>query len=225
MNAAHAFALRCLRYPPPIEAPGGTPGSARVFRPSPRYLRYRLARRLPAVLGAFLIEEFIRHRMLLALDRKAGAAPLEWRTLVLLELLLFLVVFAVPCAIQALHAFLDYSVKTYVLTDRALRVRSGLLFVRETTMTFSRVQDILVTRGPLQGLLGISDILVRSAGGMGGGHAVRLEAMPEAEAVEALLHELTKRATVSPSSPVEACVQALTAEARALRETAERSLS
>ena len=65
-------------------------------------------------------------------------------------------------------------------------------------MSFARVQDILVTRGPLQGLLGISDVVVRSAGGTGGGHAVRLEAMPEAAEVEALLHELTKRATASP---------------------------
>jgi hypothetical protein len=57
----------------------------------------------------------------------------------------------------------------YIVTDRSLRIRYGLLHVREMTMTFANIQQITVRQGPLQRLLGIADLKVRSAGGGDGG--------------------------------------------------------
>jgi len=222
VSAWRTLALRGLRYPGPIEAPEGTPGKERTLRPSPRYLRYTLVKRLPAVLLTLALEEWFRHRILSTLNRHANVPPLNWQLSLAVELAIFLVAFAVPTAVHALDVYLHYIVKTYVLTDRALRVRDGVWFVRETTMAMSRVQDIVVTRGPLQGLFGISDIVVRSAGGAGGGHTIRLEAMAEVDAIEVALRELTKQAPEPPrNTTVEASVAALLSEARSLRMLAE----
>lgn len=64
---------------------------------------------------------------------------------------------------------LEFEQRWYIVTDRSLRIRSGLVSVQETTMSFANVQQVTVTQGPLQRLLGIADVRVRSAGGGGGG--------------------------------------------------------
>lgn len=66
-------------------------------------------------------------------------------------------------------ARLDYELRWYIVTDRSLRIRAGLASVQETTMSFANVQQVIVTQGPLQRLLGIADVRVQSAGG-GGEH-------------------------------------------------------
>ncbi len=63
---------------------------------------------------------------------------------------------------------LDYELRWYIVTDRSLRIRSGLTTVRESTMSFANVQQVVVTQGPLQRALGIADVRVQSAGGGGG---------------------------------------------------------
>jgi hypothetical protein len=62
---------------------------------------------------------------------------------------------------------LEYEQRWYIVTDRSLRIRSGLLALRESTMSFANVQQVTVSQGPLQRLLGIADVQVRSAGGGG----------------------------------------------------------
>jgi membrane protein YdbS with pleckstrin-like domain len=64
---------------------------------------------------------------------------------------------------------LDYQQRWYILTDRTLRIREGVLRLHETTMTFANIQHLTVKQGPLQRLLGIADLEVRTAGGGGGG--------------------------------------------------------
>jgi hypothetical protein len=53
----------------------------------------------------------------------------------------------------------------YKVTDRSLRIRTGVWNVSETTMTFDNIQNITVTQGPLERLFGISDVRVTTAGG------------------------------------------------------------
>jgi uncharacterized membrane protein YdbT with pleckstrin-like domain len=68
----------------------------------------------------------------------------------------------------------------YIVTDRSLRIRTGVWNVRESTLTFANIQQITVGQGPLQRLLGIYDLEVKTAGGGGGGyhgHAARGESM------------------------------------------------
>jgi hypothetical protein len=65
---------------------------------------------------------------------------------------------------------LDYELRWYIVTDRSLRIRAGLAFVQESTMSFANVQQVIVSQGPLQRLLGIADLRVQSAGGGGDRH-------------------------------------------------------
>ena len=62
---------------------------------------------------------------------------------------------------------LDYELRWYVVTDRSLRIRSGLWKVEELTMSFVNLQQVTVSQGPLQRLLGLADLRVQSAGGGG----------------------------------------------------------
>lgn len=64
---------------------------------------------------------------------------------------------------------LDFELRWYVVTDRSLRIRTGVLSVQELTMSFANLQHVAVTQGPLQRFLGLADVRVQSAGGGGGG--------------------------------------------------------
>jgi hypothetical protein len=63
---------------------------------------------------------------------------------------------------------LDYELRWYIVTDRSLRIREGIASVREATMTFANIQNLAIQQGPLQRLLGIADLRVRTAGGGSG---------------------------------------------------------
>ncbi len=56
----------------------------------------------------------------------------------------------------------------YIITDRSLRIRTGLLRLQESTMSYANLQQVEVMQGPLQRLLGLADVHVQSAGGGGG---------------------------------------------------------
>ncbi len=140
---------------------------------------------------------------------------------------------------------LDFEQRWYVVTDRSLRLRYGLLTVRELTMSFANLQQVVVSQGPLQRLLGLSDVKVQSAGGgaqpghRGQGHQSLhtglFHAVDDAEEVRDLIverlrlfretglgdpDELSRRAgqpTAPDDRPALAAAKGLLAEARALR--------
>jgi membrane protein YdbS with pleckstrin-like domain len=64
-----------------------------------------------------------------------------------------------------LLARMDYDLRWYMVTDRSLRIRHGVWKVSESTMSFANLQQVVVSQGPLQRLLGLSDVKVQSAGG------------------------------------------------------------
>jgi uncharacterized membrane protein YdbT with pleckstrin-like domain len=66
-------------------------------------------------------------------------------------------------------ARLDYELRWYMVTDRSLRIRYGVWKVAESTMSFANIQQVVVSQGPIQRLLGLADVKVQSAGG-GSGH-------------------------------------------------------
>jgi hypothetical protein len=92
------------------------------------------------------------------------AFPLIW-VLKISGLMLYLAQVPFTYALRRL----DYEMRWYVVTDRSLRIRSGLVSVQEMTMSFANLQQVSVTQGPLQRLLGLADVRVQSAGGGGGG--------------------------------------------------------
>ncbi|MDB4474544.1 PH domain-containing protein [Opitutaceae bacterium] len=63
---------------------------------------------------------------------------------------------------------IDYSQRWYMVTDRSLRLRWGVVRIQETTMSFANLQQVSVHQGPLQRLLKLADVEVRSAGGGSG---------------------------------------------------------
>lgn len=67
-----------------------------------------------------------------------------------------------------LIARLDYELRWYMVTDRSLRIRHGVWKVAESTMSFANIQQVVVSQGPVQRLLGLSDVKVQSAGGGSG---------------------------------------------------------
>jgi len=151
--------LRVLAAPEaPPEAPAGSPGSTRVFRASRKLLTLRalqvalvgLITMLPETLGLAAV--------------LAGGHP--WQVALGLGIVL-----AVAVAFTLAHWFvarLDYDMRYYVVTDRSLRIREGALVIRESTFTFANVQNVSVAQGPIDRLLGISDVRIETAGGGGG---------------------------------------------------------
>jgi membrane protein YdbS with pleckstrin-like domain len=81
-----------------------------------------------------------------------------------LGILFFLV--QLPVTLAAVR--LEFELHWYIVTDRSLRIRSGLLRLQESTMSFANLQQVEVKQGPLQRWLGLADVRVQSAGGGGG---------------------------------------------------------
>ncbi len=63
---------------------------------------------------------------------------------------------------------LDYEVRWYIVTDRSLRIRTGLVRLQESTMSFANIQQVEIKQNPIQRLLKLADVHVQSAGGGGG---------------------------------------------------------
>lgn len=151
-----------LRIPPEPEAPPGDETSARVFRAAPKYLNY-LRVMWGIKNGVALLVVMIPLTVIsivLAANREGTAAG---------------VVAGVECVAlgivicQALFSLalvqLDYEKRWYLVTDRSLRIREGVGTVREITFTFANIQNLSVTQGPIQRMLGIADLKVETAGG------------------------------------------------------------
>ena len=91
---------------------------------------------------------------------------------------------------------LRYDSTWYVLTDRSMRLRRGVLHLSETTITYENVQNVTVEQGPLQRFFGIADVAVLTAGGGGhhhggkgdgGNHLGRIEGVDNAHQIRDLI--------------------------------------
>lgn len=178
-----SLALRFAKVPPEPHAPAGSPGSIRIFRAAPNYWKYLLVTwGLRQMAGAFAIVVFLSMtatwQAAAVRDVSNGEAgtqrgrrqlgpklerilPSTIHTLELIGLGFFLV--QLPFSLAT--ARLNYEMRWYIVTDRSLRLREGIFRVREMTLTYANVQNIAIQQGPLQRLLGIADVVVRTAGG------------------------------------------------------------
>ncbi len=146
-----------LQVPPKPEVPLGGPGSLRVFRAAPGFLRYRLlgwglsmgGTIVGIIFGVVAVRQF---------------APAISEMFFILEALA-IAFLAIQLPVSFLMIVLDYEYRWYMVTDRSLRIREGVVKVQEKTMTFSNVQNVSIRQGPIQRLFGISDVEVRTAGG------------------------------------------------------------
>jgi uncharacterized membrane protein YdbT with pleckstrin-like domain len=157
--------LRLLRVPSEPDVPFGS-ASVRVFRAAPNYYYYRLILWGLGQFGAFvglLFGYFVYLRYLRDVD---GVAGLFLRAGEILAWGVFLLQIPVSYALLRL----DFEMRWYLISDRSLRIRHGTVSLLEKTMTYANVQQIAIRQNPLQRLLGISDVQVRSAGGGGQSH-------------------------------------------------------
>lgn len=165
-NALRDVILRFLRVPPEPSVPAGA-GKIRVFRAAPAYYRYRLALWLLTQAGT-AIGLLIGLFAISAAIRSGNLPPGMEVALTVLEVLAGLLFIAqLPVTLAIVH--LDFEMRWYILSDRSLRIREGILSMREKTMTFANIQNVEIRQNPLQRILGIADVRVRSAGGGGSG--------------------------------------------------------
>lgn len=166
-NAFRGFCERLLRVPPDPETPPGDEASTRRFRAAPNYYKYLLCLALlrtvfflfvivvslvvPAIVAGFQIA-------------KNGSywAVVFW--IIPVALILLVVLFS---AFYLAVVRLTFEKRWYLVTDRSLRVREGVISVREMTVNFANVQNISISQGPLQRVLAIADLRVDTAGGGG----------------------------------------------------------
>ena len=166
-NAFRQTCERLLRIPHDPVPPPGDEASTRIFRAAPNYYKYLLflwalrSAGLLAVVSFGLVMSVIVPVFIEAKHGHAGALfalliPMFVVALVLAEALFRLAVVR-----------LEFEKRWYLVTDRSLRVREGVLSVREMTVNFANIQNIAISQGPIQRALGIADLRVETAGGGG----------------------------------------------------------
>lgn len=62
---------------------------------------------------------------------------------------------------------IDYELRWYIITDSSITVRQGAWVVREITVSYQNVQNVKVTQGPVERLLGFANVLIETAGNAG----------------------------------------------------------
>ncbi|MFO0661925.1 MAG: PH domain-containing protein [Polyangiaceae bacterium] len=181
-DALKQLVLKLLKVPDEPEAPVGSSESLLVFRASPGYLRYRTAQWALSQIGwlsgavatggiLFIFALMIASKLAPAASAagKKGiyyqvaptAIPLVVGIVVTVVVLVHLAQMIIGYAVMRL----DYEMRWYKVTDRSLRIREGVVVVREMTMSFANIQNISITQGPLQSVFGVADLIVESAGG------------------------------------------------------------
>jgi membrane protein YdbS with pleckstrin-like domain len=212
------------------EPPEGSPESIRIFRAGRNFYLWSLlewAFRTAAFVAVLAIATVA---ITSNLGRASSWAQVAW----MWTLGLLWVVFAAAAVVTFIARRLRYRLHWYIVTDRSLRIRSGVFQVDELTMTYGNIQEIRVIAGPLQHLLGLADVEVQTAGGGGdqkqrsNGHTGRFEGLSNADAIRDLIQERLRqyrdsglgdaphRADASERSELDAARELLE-EARALR--------
>lgn len=237
--------LGILRVPPEPRLPAGEPGTARVFRAGANFWKLRViewSAKQAAALFGFAIFMVTAHW-----------APNVIPYLAIARVVETLVVAAWVVQLPITFAILryDYELRWYIVTDRAARLREGIVNLKEMTFTLANVQDIRIRQGPLQRLLGLADVELRTAGGSeapgGGGahgarasenlHLARFRGVDNAQSIRDLVVDRMKKARgaglgdpddAPPPPPrplrvdVTAAARELVEESRRLREAVSR---
>lgn len=157
---------RVLRIPADPEPPPGDDASTKIYRAADNYYKYLL---IVWALSSFATILPTLIAMIVCLVAAATSNLNAWITLIPAFLLTVMIVVSL---IHLAVVRLNYEKRWYIITDRSLRVREGVIGIQEMTVTFANIQNISISQGPIQRLLGIADLRVDTAGGAGAtGHS------------------------------------------------------
>ena len=141
---------------PPQEPMGVSHDQVLRFNAAPAYLKYRLIGWVIATcvigLGGLIMN------IILFVSGEAAAIVVA----LILDIFMLGLIFWIYFVVR-----IDYDMRTYIVTDRSLRIREGAWMVREMTLTFANIQNVKVSQGPLERAFGIKNLEVETAGGGG----------------------------------------------------------
>lgn len=150
----------------PPDPPRGASDSVQSFRASPKFLTYQLLvyvlRQVPAAILSLIV----------GIGMLSGSTMMEGEGLWMVPLGIFIVTSATFGTLLRYWLIrLDYDLRYYILTDRSLRIRQGAWRIEEATFTFANIQNLSIHQGPLERFLGISNLVIETAGGGAAAHA------------------------------------------------------
>jgi membrane protein YdbS with pleckstrin-like domain len=157
---------RWLRIPAAPEPPPGDEHTTQIFRAAPNYFKYLLV--LWAIRTGVLVLAFGFGLIAIIVATFVSKHQIGFAIypMVFVELAVF-AFFLLTQLVSLAIVRLDYEKRWYVVTDRSLRVREGILNVQEMTVNFANIQNISISQGPIQRMLQIADLKVDTAGGGG----------------------------------------------------------
>jgi membrane protein YdbS with pleckstrin-like domain len=167
--------LLVLRVPPPPVPPQGDE-DVRVFRAAPAYFHYKVlvwlmtqgASAVALIIGiAFVVGE-ASEAVRAAPNGPFLLPPAVFQFMFLVGEAVAVIGFLGQLVLSGLVLRLDFEQRWYMVSDRSLRIREGIVKVEEKTMTFANIQQVAIRQNPVQRWLGIADLEVRTAGGGGG---------------------------------------------------------
>src|SRR5688572_16131700 len=154
--------LHLMRVPPSPTPPPGSP--PRIFRAAPNYFKLRMIRwtitQFFAILGLVMAIYFVGSQVSPRMPKYVA-----WG--ITIGEIFGTIALIFEATVGWLIVRLDFELRWYMLSDRAIRIREGIATVREKTIALANIQNIAVRQGPLQRLLGIADVEVNTAGGGG----------------------------------------------------------
>lgn len=151
--------VRLLKVPPEPAPPTGE--ALETFRAAKAWFAYR---RIVWAIGSFFMATLMGTGAIVVLTASAQAAGFE-RVVLQAAAALIAVVFVAVTGIRYAIIRLDYEMRWYMVTDRSLRIREGVVGLREMTLTFANIQEIAISQGPIMRIFGVQDVMVRTAGG------------------------------------------------------------
>ncbi|MDP8243498.1 MAG: PH domain-containing protein [Candidatus Hinthialibacter antarcticus] len=138
-------------------APSGPHTTQRTFRASKQFLHYRW---LHLALGAIFLGTLFFIITIVLIINEPLIGVLAGASLAALWAMIFISAFFL--------IRLEYDMRYYIITDRSLRIRKGVLSILEQTLTFANIQNISIEQGPIERIFGISRLVVETAGGGSG---------------------------------------------------------
>lgn len=155
---------RFLRIPGDPEPPPGDEASTQRFRAAPNFYKYLLFVWGLKSVGLLAVMTPSVVLPLIAILMSEHGNEIILAAFTTIPALILAITVALRLFALALVR-LDFEKRWYLVTDRSLRIREGIVNVREMTITFANIQNISISQGPIQRAIGIADLRVDTAGG------------------------------------------------------------